>query len=43
MGLLHTMTIALLPVFGVVYSSIWQQHLAPTRPDERQTATDPTG
>ena len=39
MGLLHAVTIALLPVLGVVYSSIWRQ----LTPEERQTATDQTG
>jgi hypothetical protein len=39
MGLLHAVTIALLPVLGVVLSSIWRQ----LTPEERQTATDQTG
>ncbi len=39
MGLLHAVTIALLPVLGVVYSSIWRQ----LTPEEQQTATDETG
>jgi len=39
MGVLHAVTIALLPVLGVVFSSIWRQ----LTPEERQTATDETG
>ncbi len=36
MGVLHAITIALLPVLGVLYSSIWRQ----LTPEERWTATD---
>ena len=36
MGVLHAVTIALLPMLGVVYSSIWRQ----LTPEERQTVTD---
>ena len=39
MGILHAVTIALLPVLGVVFSSIWHQ----LTPEERQTATDQAG
>ena len=39
MGVLHAVTIALLPVLGVVFSSIWRQ----LTPEERRTATDQTG
>ena len=39
MGLLHAITIALLPVLGVVFSSIWRQ----LTPEERRSATDETG
>ena len=39
MGLLHAATIALLPVLGVVFSSIWRQ----LTPEERRTATDQSG
>ena len=38
MGLLHAATIALLPVLGVVFSSIWRQ----LTPEERRTAADHT-
>jgi len=38
MGVLHAVTIALLPVLGVVFSSIWRQ----LTPEERHTATDQT-
>ena len=39
MGLLHAVTIALLPVLGVVFSSIWRQ----LTPEERRTAADQAG
>ncbi len=38
MGILHAITIALLPVLGVVFSSIWRQ----LTPEEQQTASDAT-
>jgi hypothetical protein len=38
MGVLHAATIALLPVLGVVFSSIWRQ----LTPEERASPDEPT-